>query len=135
MPKPPSGNMGSLFTLDTMSGVPFYRQIIDQIRFNIAQGRLRSGDQLPTVRALSVELQINMNTVSKAYTELEIQGILVTQQGTGTFISDREVTLTADDRAKKIGALCKDLIGVAAAYGICVDELIEELKHQRGGTT
>ncbi len=69
------------FELDPKSGIPFYRQIIDQIRYGIAAGKLKVGDQLPTVRALAVELKVNLNTISKAYRELEIKNILETQQG------------------------------------------------------
>ena len=68
------------FLLDYSSGIPIYRQIIDQIRFGIASGQLKLGEQLPTVRALAVELKVNLNTVSKAYKELEIKNILETQQ-------------------------------------------------------
>ena len=64
------------FTLDPKSGVPFYKQIILQIEMAIADGRLCCGDQLPTVRGLAVDLQINPNTVARAYSELEIRGIL-----------------------------------------------------------
>ena len=67
------------FLLDYSSGVPVYRQIIDQIIFGIASGQLKLGEQLPTVRALAVELKVNLNTVSKAYKELEIKNILETQ--------------------------------------------------------
>ena len=74
------------FVLDPKAGIPYYRQIIDQIKFGIASGALKAGEQLPTVRALAVELAVNLNTVTKAYNELEIQKILETQQGTGTFI-------------------------------------------------
>ena len=63
------------FLLDYSSGMPIYRQIIDQIRFGIASGQLKLGEQLPTVRALAVELKVNLNTVSKAYKELEIKNI------------------------------------------------------------
>ncbi len=75
------------FVLDPKAGIPYYRQIIDQIKFGIASGNLKAGEQLPTVRALAVELAVNLNTVTKAYNELEIQKILETQQGTGTFIN------------------------------------------------
>ena len=78
------------FIIDYSGGVPIYRQIIDQIRFGIASGQLKLGEQLPTVRALAVELKVNLNTVSKAYKELEIRKILETQQGTGTFINQTE---------------------------------------------
>ena len=81
------------FKLDLKSGVPFHRQIVDQIRFGIASGRLLPGEQLPTVRDLAVQLEINPNTVRKAYSDLELLGILDTQQGTGTFVSDQQVEI------------------------------------------
>ena len=74
------------FHLDTRSGVPFYRQIIEQVKFAVAHGRLAPGEQLPTVRRLAVELSVNPNTVVRAYRQLEIEGVLVTQQGSGTFV-------------------------------------------------
>ena len=78
------------FTLNQDEGVPIYRQIIRQIEYAILSGRLKSGDRLPTIRALSVELKTNPNTIAKAYGELEIRGILTTQVGSGTFISDKK---------------------------------------------
>ena len=86
------------FQLDSRSGVPFYRQIIDQIRFGMATDKVKVGDQLPTVRALAVQLKVNLNTVTKAYKELEIQKILETQQGTGTFIGSVKVTVSAKEK-------------------------------------
>src|ERR1700674_484939 len=77
--------------LDPYSGVPVYRQIIDQVTGGMAVGALRGGDQLPTVRQLAVDLSINPNTVIRAYRELEIRGMLDTQQGTGTFVSHQRV--------------------------------------------
>ncbi len=74
------------FRLDSATGVPFYRQVIDQILGGIATRALRPGEQLPTVRALAVDLKVNLNTVAKAYKELEIRGVVTTQQGSGTFI-------------------------------------------------
>src|SRR6201991_2895250 len=89
------------FHLDLQSGVPVYRQIIDQVRGAIASAALTSGDQLPTVRQLAVDLAINPNTVVRAYRELEIRGILETQQGTGTFISSQKPNGTADDERER----------------------------------
>ena len=80
------------FRLDLHSGVPVYRQIIDQVRGGIASGSLAVGDQLPTVRQLAVDLSINPNTVVRAYRELELGGLLETHQGTGTFISAQEAS-------------------------------------------
>ena len=73
------------FTLNPSSGVPIYRQIQDQIRYGIASGLLTPGEQLPTVRELAVRLEVNPNTVIKAYTELERAGVLSTEQGSGTW--------------------------------------------------
>jgi GntR family transcriptional regulator len=71
------------FRLDMRSGVPLYRQLIDQVQAAVAMGALVAGDQLPTVRQVAVDLEINPNTVVRAYREMEIRGILDTQQGTG----------------------------------------------------
>ncbi|HRX16680.1 MAG TPA: GntR family transcriptional regulator [Spirochaetota bacterium] len=76
--------------LDNSSGVPYYRQIIRNIETMKASGRLLPGDKLPTIRALAIELKINPNTIAKAYNELEIRGIVKTQVGRGTFISEMD---------------------------------------------
>ncbi len=77
--------------LDLKSGVPFYRQIIDQVKSAIAMGRLEPGDRLPTVRQLAVDLSVNPNTVSRAYTELELTGLVETHMGSGTFVGHKKV--------------------------------------------
>ena len=89
------------FHLDLHSGVPIYRQIIDQVTGGIAGGALSGGDQLPTVRQLAVDLSINPNTVIRAYRELEIRGVLETQQGTGTFISHQKVQSNDAERQRR----------------------------------
>jgi GntR family transcriptional regulator len=115
-------------SLDHHSGVPIYRQIISQILYAIARGELPPGTQLPTVRQLAVDLSVNPNTIIKAYKELEIRGNLETQQGTGTFISDTEVTITPAEKKRVLTTLCKDVVGRAGAYGIELGEIIEALK-------
>jgi GntR family transcriptional regulator len=115
-------------SLDHHSGIPIYRQIISQILYAIARGDLPPGTQLPTVRQLAVELSVNPNTVIKAYKELEIRGNLETQQGTGTFISDAEVTITPDEKKRVLTTLCKEVVGRAGAYGIELGEIIEALR-------
>ena len=121
------------FNLDPKSGVPFYRQIIDQIRYGIATGELKVGEQLPTVRALAVQLKVNLNTVTKAYKELEIQKILETQQGTGTFIGTIEVKIPPKERQNKLKNICNEFINIASSYGFHIEELIKELKNNKGG--
>lgn len=76
-----------MFRIDAGSGVPIYRQLVEQVRREVMLGRLGPGDQLPTLREVVDELAINPNTVVKAYTELEHQGLVVRRQGTGTFVS------------------------------------------------
>jgi GntR family transcriptional regulator len=116
------------FTLDPKSGVPFYKQIILQIEMAIADGRLETGDQLPTVRGLAVDLQINPNTVARAYSELEIRGIVDTQQGTGTFISDKKIELDDIERERVLAELLRNFISKASSYGFSLQELIKALK-------
>ena len=95
------------FVLDPGGGTPFYRQIIDQIKFGIASGNLKTGEQLPTVRSLAVELKVNLNTIAKAYKELEILNILDTQQGSCTFINANGIVLSEEEKQKKIQDICK----------------------------
>ena len=116
------------FLLDYSSGVPVYRRIIDQIIFGIASGQLKLGEQLPTVRALAVELKVNLNTVSKAYKELEIKNILETQQGTGTFINKTENVVSEKERDDKLKEICMQFSSVAFSYGFNLDEVMRELK-------
>lgn len=121
------------FKLDPKSGVPFYRQIIDQIRYGIAAGILKIGEQLPTVRALAVELKVNLNTVNKAYKELEIQNVLETQQGTGTFIGSVDVKIADRERQEKLRSICREFLSIAFSYGFDTGEIIGEIKELKGG--
>ncbi len=115
------------FVLDPAGGVPFYRQIILQVEMAIADGRLRPGTQLPTVRGLAVQLQINPNTVARAYSELEIRGIVTTQQGTGTFISDQEIELSEAERDRVLMRLVQSFLATASGYGFSIGEIIDFL--------
>src|SRR6266481_6948511 len=114
--------------LDLRSGVPVYRQIMDQVLAAIASGRLASGDQLPTVRQLAVDLSINPNTVIRAYRELEIRGVLETEQGTGTFISQQKVRRDDAERQRSLNQLMGDFLARAGSAGFTVEELIEQLQ-------
>src|SRR5215813_1290625 len=109
------------FRLDVHSGVPVYRQIIDQVIGGIAAGTLAAGDQLPTVRQLAVDLSINPNTVIRAYRELEIRGVLETQQGTGTFVSHQKVERDAAERQRRLSQLVGELAARAGSEGFTVE--------------
>src|SRR5690349_22449076 len=115
------------FRLDLHSGVPFYRQIIDQVMGRMAAGALQPGDQLPTVRQVAVDLAINPNTVQRAYREMEIRGVLETQQGTGTFISQQRIKRDEVERRRQLSQLTADFIARAGAAGFTVDELLEAI--------
>jgi GntR family transcriptional regulator len=114
------------FRLDSSSGVPFYRQVIDQVLLAVADGRLKPGTQLPTVRQLAVDLSVNLNTVAKAYREMEIRGIVQTQQGTGTFVAAR-AGAKSRERRKALQDLVDRLIANGEALGIPMEDLVEAL--------
>jgi GntR family transcriptional regulator len=116
------------FELNLHSGVPVYRQLIDQVRSGVASGSLTAGDQLPTVRQLAVDLAINPNTVLKAYRELELGGLLETHQGTGTFISQKKPNGNKADRARQLTQMAGDCAARAGAAGFTVEELLESLR-------
>jgi GntR family transcriptional regulator len=116
------------FALDLRSGVPIYRQLIDQVRGGMASGTLVSGDQLPTVRQLAVDLAINPNTVLRAYRELELGGTLETQQGTGTFISTKKIKRDDAERERQLSQLAGEFAARAGAAGFTVKELVEQLR-------
>jgi GntR family transcriptional regulator len=119
-----------LFRLDATSGVPFYRQIIDQVLLAVADGRLTPGTQLPTVRALAVALSVNLNTVAKAYREMEIRRIVDTQQGTGTFVAARRADRRTGERRKALDGLLDRFVSLAASSGFSLDELAEALQER-----
>lgn len=114
--------------LDLHSGVPVYRQIIDQVRRGLASGSLIAGDQLPTVRQLAVDLAINPNTVVRAYRELELGGLLESHQGTGTFISAQKIKRGDAERERQLEQIVGDSVARAGAAGFTVEDLIEQLR-------
>src|ERR1700722_9209993 len=116
------------FRLDEHSGVPVYRQLIDQVQAAIASTALVAGEQLPTVRQVAVDLAINPNTVSRAYREMEIRGLLDTQQGTGTFIADRKVEYSKDERERLLGQLIGEFVSRAGAAGFTLKQLVKALQ-------
>jgi GntR family transcriptional regulator len=116
------------FALDLHTGVPVYRQLIDQVRAGIASGTLAAGDQLPTVRQLAVDLEINPNTVMRAYRELELGGLLETHQGTGTFISDKKPEKKTAERERQLSQMAGEFAARAGAAGFTLEEVIERLQ-------
>jgi GntR family transcriptional regulator len=135
MVKPAEKRRPFRFRLDPQSGVPIYRQIIDQVTGGIAAGALHEGVQLPTVRQLAVELSINPNTVIRAYSELEIRGVLNSEQGTGTFIASRQgAANTRRDETERVRLLERfvdEFVARAGSNGFTVEELIGQLQARK----
>ena len=114
--------------LDLHTGVPVYRQLIDQVRAGTASGSLTAGDQLPTVRQLAVDLAINPNTVMRAYRELELGSLLETHQGTGTFISDKKPEKKTVERERQLSQMAGEFAARAGAAGFTLEELIDRMR-------
>ena len=118
------------FSLDTESGVPFYRQIVQTVEHHTRSGALKPGDKLPTIRALSVALKINPNTIAKASMELEIRGLVHTQVGSGTYVNAKKSNSASErERSrKKAEELCWETIRKAKAYSLSKGEVLQMLK-------
>ena len=116
---------GVRLALDAASGVPFYRQIIQQIEHAMAARRLEPGDRLPTIRSLAIELKINPNTIARAYGELEIRGLVVTQVGSGTYVSDKKPALDELERSKKLAERAARFVREMEALGATRAEMTE----------
>ena len=126
-----NGKRPFAFRLDEHSGVPVYRQLIDQVLAARAAGVVTGGDQLPTVRQVAVDLAINPNTVARAWREMEIRGIVETQQGTGTFITHQKVEGRELERRHQLDRLVDDFVARAGASGFSIEDLLEQLQDRR----
>lgn len=119
------------FLIDNKSGVPFYRQIIEQVKFAIARSDLEPGDRLPTVRQLAVDLSINPNTVIHAYRELEIEGVLETHQGSGTFVGNRRPEIDHLEKQRMLDQILTELLARASTYGLSLEDVLEGLRQRK----
>lgn len=112
--------------------MPLYAQLMRAIQFAIATGRLRIGEQLPTVRQLAVELRVNANTVAKVYAELEREGVLETRRGVGTFVGARHFEAkNRQDPKELLRELADRFVEEAQAMGFSVDDLLDQLQSRR----
>jgi GntR family transcriptional regulator len=113
-------------TVDSESSVPIYIQIEDSITSLIAAGQLQPGDQLPTIRELAAEIRVNLNTVAKAYHELDLQGVITTQRGIGTFVSGRPDQKQIErTRQKLLHSIIKNALEEAHGLGYTFAEIQE----------
>jgi GntR family transcriptional regulator len=122
-------------TIDPRDKTPIYAQIEHGVRAAIATGRLGLGEQLPTVRQLAVELQVNANTVARVYADLEKSGVLETRRGVGSFVAvGRGKARPAEERARRLNAFVIRVLADADRAGLTVDDVIGGLTaHRRKG--
>ncbi len=114
--------------INPKEGKPIYRQIMDQVKYLIASGRLRPGEELPTVRGLAQDLLINPNTVARAYRELEQAGILVTRQGAGTYVSTQGTPLSREECRRLLLERARVLAAEAWHLGYSIEDTIDLLR-------
>ncbi|MEI8019021.1 MAG: GntR family transcriptional regulator [Schlesneria sp.] len=115
-------------SLNHHSGDPLYRQVVEAIRLRIAKGEIEAGEQLPSIRDLAAQLQINSRTVVKAYEELDRAGLVVMQQGRGVFVASNRAALPVSERRKRLRELAVKLLVEATQVGSDVDEVIEIIR-------
>jgi len=127
--------MAIAVSIDSRDPTPIYAQLDRGLRAAIAAGRLQPGDQLPTVRQLAVELQINANTVARVYAELERARILETRRGVGSFIAATPAQARPPvEHQRRLRAFVTRILGDAAAAGFTLDDVLTELgRHRRKG--
>jgi len=116
--------------LDPYSGEPIYQQIVEQVKYQVACGRLVSSDQLPSIRSLAKELKINPRTVVRAYEELAHSGLVVLRQGQGVFVSAHREAAPSEARRKVLGDMSRRLLAEAARMGADSDEVLQILREE-----
>ena len=124
-----------MVSVDPRDPLPIYAQLDRELRAAIATGRLRPGDQLPTVRQLAVDLQVNANTVARVYAELERTGVIGTRRGVGSFVAaGRQEARPAQEHRKRLREFVTRVLADADRAGFTVDDVLAELAaHRRGG--
>jgi GntR family transcriptional regulator len=108
---------------DSAARTPIYRQLTEQIREGVARGKLQAGERLPSVRQLSKELVVNPNTVARAYTELEREGVLHTRPGLGVFVAPPQAELNSETRERRLGSLVDRLLTEAVHLSFSAEEV------------
>ena len=114
--------------ISTEDGVPIYVQIVNQVKYLVAAGRLAPGEEIPPIRALAEQLVINPNTVAKAYHELEREGVVTKRHGSGTFISDNGSPLARRERLRILTQRIDALVTDARHMDVPLDEVIDLLR-------
>ncbi len=117
--------------LDPASDEPLYRQIVNRLWLEVVTGTLETGERLPTVRQLAIDLSLNPNTVARAYNELEALGVLTRKPGQGTFVSLTQPDRSEVERRSQLERLCRDLVSQAESLGLSLDDVLDALADLR----
>ena len=112
-------------------GLPIYLQIVNQVKYLIASGRLAAGEEIPAIRVLAQQLLVNPNTIARAYLELEREGVVAKRHGAGTFISETASPLARRERVKILQERIDSLLVEARHLNVSFDELTSLLKQRR----
>ncbi len=111
-------------------GVPIYLQIVNQVKYLVASGRLAPGEELPPIRVLAEKLLVNPNTVARAYRELEVAGVVTKRRTAGTYVSDTGSPLARRERLKILTERADALLAEAHQMDIGTDEVIQLLRQR-----
>src|SRR5207302_7320640 len=124
--------MGALLQIHISpnDGVPIYLQIVNQVKYQVASGRLAPGEELPPIRVLAEQLIVNPNTVARAYRELETAGVVVKRRTAGTYVSDAGSPLARRERLKILTERADALLAEARQMNVSLKELIELLEQR-----
>jgi GntR family transcriptional regulator len=116
--------------INNKSPVPIYSQIVEQFKHMTASGKLKTGERVPTIRELAVQLEINPNTVAKAYLELQNIDLLETKQGIGTFVKEALKVTRPDQREEKLNSLIRSQLVDVLRLGYSKDEILKTIKKE-----
>src|SRR5918912_1620671 len=116
--------------ISPVDGVPIYLQIVNQVKYLVASGRLAAGEELPPIRVLAERLLINPNTVARAYRELEVAGVVTKRRTAGTYVSDAGSPLARRERLKILTERADALLAEARQLGIGTEEVIHLLRQR-----
>ena len=114
--------------ISTNDGVPIYLQIVNQVKYLVASGRLAAGEELPPIRALAEQLVVNPNTVARAYRELEGAGLVEKRRTAGTYVADNGSRLARGARLKILAERIDALLAESAQLGVSVDDVLDLIR-------
>lgn len=118
-------------TINVTDGVPIYRQIVNQVKYLVASGLLRPGEELPPIRTLALQLKITPNTIVKAYDELEIAGVVHKRRGSGTFVSEGRQKLALHERRRIIEGRIDALLAEAHQLNFTPDDILRMVRERQ----